>query len=125
MPDMTHYLTLAEWYALGGGLVMGWLATEAVKRIWRTIRWHGMPYNYHPSCLDTAWALPLLGFVITALSTWSIWPVTGLFPHPIFAALLAGLSAPISYKILIALLRKLGQDWLADILTGQKMVTLK
>jgi hypothetical protein len=112
MGDLTQYLSQSEWYAAGGGLAMGWLATEAVKRFWRSL---------HPNAvLEKWWFLPILGFVITAVSTWSIWPKTGLFPHPVFIALLTGLAAPITYKVVIALLRKTGQDWLADILAGKK-----
>ena len=105
-------LTPGEWTALGGGLLMGWLVTETVKRVWRKLR----------PCplLETGWMLPLMGFTITAVSTWTLWPVTGLFPHPVFAALVSGFSVPIVYKVVVALLRKTGQDWLADILSGKK-----
>ena len=109
MPEATQYLTLSEWYALGGGLALGWLTTETIKRMLRVVG-------------DATHVLffPLLGFLITTAGTYLIWPRdTGtLFPHPIFAALLTGLAAPLIYKVVIALLRKFGQDWLADILTG-------
>jgi hypothetical protein len=113
MGDLTLYLSQSEWYAAIGGLAMGWFATESIKRFWRTL---------HPNAvLETWWFLPILGFGITAFSTWSIWPKAGIFPHPVFIALLIGLAAPILYKIITAFLRKSGQGWLADILTGKKL----
>ena len=112
MDELLNYLTREELYAAAGGLAMGWFATEAIKRFWRSL---------HPNAvLETWWFLPILGFGITAGSTWSLWPKAGIFPHPVFIALLIGLAAPILYKVVIALLRKFGQDWLADILTGKK-----
>ena len=110
--NLEQWLTQAEWTALGGGWLMGWLVTETIKRIWRKVR--------PCPALDTWWFLPLLGFAITAAGTYTLWPASGLFAHPLFAALVSGLSVPIVHKIVIAALRKTGQDWLADILTGKK-----
>lgn len=113
MDEALLWFTRGEWYAIVGAVLLGSFATELLKRGVRLA----------PN--DRGWQLPrgtfeALGFVTTALAAFAVWPADGLFPHPVFAALVVGATAPTLYKLTTAALRRFGQGWAADILTGER-----
>lgn len=113
MGEALLWFTRGEWYAIIGAVLLGSFVTELCKRGVRNL--HG-------------WQVPrgtfeALGFVTTALAAFAVWPADGLFPHPAFAALVVGATAPTLYKLTTAALRRFGQGWAADILTGERRRT--
>lgn len=102
------FLARGEWYAVIGAVLIGTFITEMVKRTARRF-----------IAATSPWVYPWVGFIITAVSAYSVWPLDGLFPHPIFMAVLLGATAPTLYKLTTTTLRRFGLGWVADALTGE------
>lgn len=102
------FLTRVEWYAIIGAVLIGTSITEMVKRTARRL-----------VTVSSPWVYPWVGFAITSIAAYSVWPLDGLFPHPVFMAILLGATAPALYKLTTAALRRFGLGWVADALTGE------
>lgn len=89
---------------------LGWLVTEAIKRLLQACNFRDEPPYFYP----------LLGFFLTFFTASMAWPPFGRFPHPFLAAVTIGAALPAVYKIVTAGLRRYGFGWIAAILTGNR-----
>lgn len=103
------WISAPELSSIVAGLVLGWSATEAIKRMARLV-----------SRRSPVWLYPLLGYLITAAGVYVTWPADGKFPHRAIAAMIVGLLAPTIYKLLTAWLRKRGLHWIANAISGER-----
>lgn len=110
-----QFISAGEVTAAVVALLIGWGATEALKRV-----------VYYLNCREfPEWLWPLTGFLTTLFVVTISWPVTGIFPHRWLAGFAIALSAPGSYKLLTWYLRRKGFGWVASLVSGNRRVSGK
>jgi len=98
---------LFELVAFVVALLVSWLATEPLKRLWRNKT--GVQHALIPRVAAFVLAMGIIYGMWPANSAWSWWPW----------GMLAGLGSPLSYRIFIVVLKKYYPD-IADAITGTK-----
>jgi len=100
---------LYELIALSVALIVSWLATEPLKRLWRK-----------KTEVQHVLVPRVIAFLLGMIVTWGMWPATSAWAWWPWG-LMVGLGSPLFYRVFIAFLEKRNPE-LSAAITGKNYV---